>query len=50
MQMSQEFVDLLSRAYPASNARAEILLDTNVMLEIYSIGALLRLADELGGR
>lgn len=46
--MSQEFVELLSRANQASNAQAEILLDTNVMLEIYSIGALLRLGDELG--
>lgn len=44
--VSQEFLDLLAKGAP--NAHAEILLDTNVMLEIYSIGALLRLADELG--
>lgn len=45
--MSQRFLDVIAAADPSTRAQANLLLDTNVMLEIYSIGAILRVADEL---
>lgn len=46
--MSEKFLGLLANSDAAQNVQGEVLLDTNVMLEIYSIGALLRAGDNCG--
>jgi hypothetical protein len=45
--MSDQFLKLISEADPLNNERADVLLDTNVMLEIYSVGDLLSIGDKL---
>lgn len=46
--MSELFLKLLATADPASNIQAQLLVDTNVALELYSVGDLLRAGDMAG--
>jgi hypothetical protein len=46
--MGERFLDMIARADPTKNYSADVLLDTNVALEIYSVGDLLRVGDECG--
>jgi hypothetical protein len=46
--MGERFLEMIARADPTKNCSADVLLDTNVALEIYSVGDLLRVSDECG--
>jgi hypothetical protein len=46
--MSQEYLDLLAKADQTTNVKADTLVDTNVMMEVYTVVDLLKLGDELG--
>jgi hypothetical protein len=46
--MGKLFLEMIARADPTKNYSADVLLDTNVALEVYSVGDLLRVADECG--
>ncbi|MDB4953221.1 MAG: hypothetical protein JWO36_790 [Myxococcales bacterium] len=45
---TDEYIERLASVDPATNVHAEILFDTNVMMEIYTVADLLKLGDELG--
>ena len=46
--MSQVLLDILAKAKPEELHNAEVLVDTNVMMEVYSIADLLRTGDKHG--
>jgi hypothetical protein len=46
--LSEKFLERIAKTNHAVNTKADILLDTNVMLEIYTIADLLSVGDECG--
>lgn len=46
--MTQQFVDHMRGVDPATNYRCDLLVDTNVAVEFFSMGDLLRVGDEIG--
>jgi hypothetical protein len=46
--VTQQFLDHMAGVDPATNRRSDLLIDTNVALEFFSMGDLLRVGDQIG--